>query len=91
MCVCLELCQELCRLYIYTATHKHTSYAQTHKHTQRTHTLSGDNFYGSGIQGDENAQRFKDTFENVFDAKYDELNVPFYPIAGNHDHRSWHL
>ena len=43
-----------------------TNTRHTHKHTNiliPTHTLSGDNFYSSGIQGDENAQRFQDTFE----------------------------
>jgi len=44
----------------------------------------GDNFYGSGLHGDEHCTRFVDGFENVF--SQDELQVPFYVIAGNHDH-----
>merc|ERR1712176_879590 len=44
----------------------------------------GDNFYSSGIHGDEHCQRFVDGFENVFPQA--ELQVPFYAIAGNHDH-----
>jgi len=48
-------------------------------------TLLGDNFYFHGIQGDETCPRFEETFEKVYKAK--SLQVPFYAIAGNHDHK----
>ena len=44
----------------------------------------GDNFYVKGINGDATCKRFKETFDDVFDSK--ELQVPWYVIAGNHDH-----
>ena len=44
----------------------------------------GDNFYGSGIQGSEFSPRFKSTFEDAFPEA--ALQVPWYVIAGNHDH-----
>lgn len=44
----------------------------------------GDNFYGSGIHGDENDPRFEETFEDVYSNK--SLHVPFYVVGGNHDH-----
>ena len=44
----------------------------------------GDNFYGAGIKGDDHAKRFKDTFEDAFPEP--ELMIPWYVIAGNHDH-----
>jgi len=44
----------------------------------------GDNFYGSGIHGDENDARFHETFEDVYSNK--SLQIPFYVVAGNHDH-----
>eukprot|EP00493_Phyllostaurus_siculus_P017225 UN17488 len=44
----------------------------------------GDNFYGSGIHGDETDPRFRETFEDVYTNK--SLQIPFYAIAGNHDH-----
>eukprot|EP00494_Astrolonche_serrata_P002409 UN02415 len=44
----------------------------------------GDNFYGSGIQGDDHNARFNETFESVYNAT--SLQIPWYPIAGNHDH-----
>jgi len=44
----------------------------------------GDNFYGSGIHGDENDARFHETFEDVYSNS--SLQVPFYVVAGNHDH-----
>jgi len=43
----------------------------------------GDNFYTTGVSSVE-SKRFKDTFEDVFTA--DSLSIPFYVIAGNHDH-----
>mmetsp|Transcript_21506 Transcript_21506/g.56067 ORF Transcript_21506/g.56067 Transcript_21506/m.56067 type:complete len:459 (-) Transcript_21506:147-1523(-) len=50
----------------------------------------GDNFYGSGIHtpedGPDGEDRFKKTFEDVYSA--DSLQgIPFYAIAGNHDHK----
>ena len=48
--------------------------------------LVGDNFYESGIHGSEYSSRFRDTFENAFPASHKELNIPFYAVAGNHDH-----
>jgi hypothetical protein len=47
--------------------------------------LLGDNFYGSGIHGDDTSCRFKKTFEDIYNATSLE-DVPFYAIAGNHDH-----
>lgn len=47
-------------------------------------TLLGDNFYVDGINSGVTCPRFESTFENVYTAK--SLQVPFYAIAGNHDH-----
>jgi len=47
--------------------------------------LLGDNFYGSGIHGDDTSCRFKKTFEDIYNASSLE-DIPFYAIAGNHDH-----
>lgn len=47
--------------------------------------MLGDNFYGSGIHGSEYDPRFEKTFEDVYNGKYLET-IPFYAIAGNHDH-----
>lgn len=43
----------------------------------------GDNFYYDGVKNVEDA-RFKETYSEVFDEK--SLQVPWYVIAGNHDH-----
>jgi len=44
----------------------------------------GDNFYDNGVKNEYDS-RFKHTFEDVFDAS--SLNkIPFYMVAGNHDH-----
>ncbi|XP_049575390.1 tartrate-resistant acid phosphatase type 5a isoform X1 [Syngnathus scovelli] len=43
----------------------------------------GDNFYYKGVDSVDSL-RFKDTFEEVYTGQY--LNVPWYVIAGNHDH-----
>ena len=40
--------------------------------------------YGSGIHGDDTSCRFKKTFEDIYNAS--SLDIPFYAIAGNHDH-----
>ena len=45
--------------------------------------LLGDNFYGSGIHGDDTSCRFKKTFEDIYNAS-SLSDVPFYAIAGNH-------
>lgn len=45
----------------------------------------GDNFYSSGVHGDAHSPRFKETFEDAFPEP--ELQVPWYVIAGNHDHK----
>jgi len=44
----------------------------------------GDNFYTHGIPTGATDQRFKSTFEGVFNQS--SLNIPWYVIAGNHDH-----
>ncbi|KAM9856457.1 tartrate-resistant acid phosphatase type 5a [Aulostomus maculatus] len=43
----------------------------------------GDNFYYRGVDSVDSS-RFKDTFESVYTAK--SLKIPWYVIAGNHDH-----
>ncbi|XP_028263371.1 tartrate-resistant acid phosphatase type 5a isoform X2 [Parambassis ranga] len=43
----------------------------------------GDNFYYKGVDSVD-SPRFKDTFEAVYTAK--SLKVPWYVLAGNHDH-----
>ncbi|CAL8269693.1 tartrate-resistant acid phosphatase type 5a [Gadus morhua] len=43
----------------------------------------GDNFYYTGVDSVD-SPRFNDTFESVFTAK--SLNIPWYVLAGNHDH-----
>eukprot|EP00755_Sulcionema_specki_P018389 Sspe_Gene.66758::Locus_39436_Transcript_1_2_Confidence_0.667_Length_1232::g.66758::m.66758/K14379/ACP5; tartrate-resistant acid phosphatase type 5 len=45
----------------------------------------GDNIYPDGIIGPDAGPRFKETFEDVFTQP--EMQVPWYAIAGNHDHR----
>eukprot|EP01065_Artemidia_motanka_P029457 TRINITY_DN35567_c0_g1_i1.p1 TRINITY_DN35567_c0_g1~~TRINITY_DN35567_c0_g1_i1.p1 ORF type:complete len:349 (+),score=140.68 TRINITY_DN35567_c0_g1_i1:63-1049(+) len=45
----------------------------------------GDNFYSSGIQGDDHSKRFHETFEAAFPQP--ELQCPWYVVAGNHDHK----
>lgn len=45
--------------------------------------FTGDNFYYDGVKNVEDA-RFKETYSEVFDEK--SLQVPWYVIAGNHDH-----
>jgi hypothetical protein len=48
--------------------------------------LLGDNFYHHGVTAETGEQRFTDTFENCF--SHESLGaLPFYAIAGNHDHR----
>jgi len=44
----------------------------------------GDNFYHSGIHGDTSDDRFHTTFEDVYSSR--PLQIPFYVVAGNHDH-----
>eukprot|EP00937_MAST-01D_sp_MAST-1D-sp2_P005099 g5099.t1 len=46
----------------------------------------GDNFYSSGIHGDEHDARFQQTFENVFTADSLQAENFFRVVAGNHDH-----
>lgn len=45
----------------------------------------GDNFYFSGIEGDENSERFEKTWKDVYTAS--SLQTPWYIIAGNHDYK----
>ncbi|KAL3109531.1 hypothetical protein niasHT_011686 [Heterodera trifolii] len=51
----------------------------------RTHFVVnvGDNFYFNGVQTAFDG-RFEDSFEEIYDQP--ELLVPWYTIAGNHDH-----
>merc|ERR1719491_1360621 len=46
----------------------------------------GDNFYdfGLSLDGADRETRFKATYEDVY--KHPSLQVPWYAIAGNHDH-----
>lgn len=48
--------------------------------------MLGDNFYSYGIQTNSSDCRFKKTFEDIYDAASLQ-DIPFYVIAGNHDHR----
>jgi tartrate-resistant acid phosphatase type 5 len=45
----------------------------------------GDNFYFSGIVGDETSSRFAHTWDDVYTDT--SLQVPWYVIAGNHDYK----
>jgi tartrate-resistant acid phosphatase type 5 len=44
----------------------------------------GDNFYKDGVE-DVDSKRFRDTFDDVYTGS--SLQVPWYLIAGNHDHK----
>ena len=44
----------------------------------------GDNFYFDGIATDSSSHRFEDTWNQVYPAE--SLQVPWYLLAGNHDH-----
>lgn len=46
--------------------------------------LLGDNFYTHGVLTNEST-RFHETFEAIY--RTDMFDIPFYVIAGNHDHR----
>lgn len=46
--------------------------------------LLGDNFYSHGVT-DSSSERFAETFENVYTVDHFK-NLPFYVLAGNHDH-----
>jgi tartrate-resistant acid phosphatase type 5 len=57
-------------------------------HAARRQTLDfvlnvGDNFYFNGVENIFDS-RFEDSFEEIYD--HPELLVPWYTIAGNHDH-----
>lgn len=43
--------------------------------------LLGDNFYNLGVTGVDDPQ-----FRSKFEVPYAELDVPFYPVLGNHDY-----
>jgi len=47
--------------------------------------LLGDNFYSHGVKS-ETSPRFSETFENVY-CMGDLPHLPFWVVAGNHDHR----
>jgi tartrate-resistant acid phosphatase type 5 len=44
----------------------------------------GDNFYFDGIKTNSSSHRFEDTWNKVY--PHSSLQVPWYLIAGNHDH-----
>ena len=49
--------------------------------------LLGDNFYLEGVQSNE-SKRFQETFEDVYQPQmFNNGTLPFYVVAGNHDHR----
>ncbi len=41
----------------------------------------GDNFYDTGVDGVDDSQ-----FQDKFELPYAPLNIPFYPVLGNHDY-----
>lgn len=45
--------------------------------------IVGDNFYFNGVK-DEYDKRFQETYDNIFNQ--DNLQIPWYAVAGNHDH-----
>ncbi len=45
--------------------------------------FKGDNFYFDGVSSVED-KRFEETFESIY--TQDSLQVPWYIVAGNHDH-----
>ena len=47
--------------------------------------LLGDNFYTYGIHGDDHSRQFKTVFEDMYHGEKLQ-KIPFYAIAGNHDH-----
>ena len=47
--------------------------------------LLGDNFYYDGVTN-VSSTRFKDTFDSVYSKDIFGDDIPFYVIAGNHDH-----
>lgn len=55
-----------------------------HEHNARFVISTGDNFYNDGVTSTEDSH-WKESFESVY--KGPSLQIPWYAVLGNHDHR----